>query len=99
MRIGIITGSGTYALPSFEDARPAEVATEFGTALLTEGRFAGADVLHVSRHGEGHRRLSNQVAHQANIPRFRRPGADAFRAVTASGPADPTCPSASLGAS
>jgi purine nucleoside phosphorylase len=96
MRIGIITGSGTYALPSFEDARPAEVATEFGTALVTEGRFAGADVLHVSRHGEGHRRLSNQVAHQANIAALRDRGADAILAVTVCGAVDPDVPLGSL---
>src|SRR3954449_2093751 len=96
MRIGIITGSGTYALPSFEDAGPAEVATEFGTALVTEGRFAGADVLHVSRHGEGHRRLSNQVAHQANIAALRDRGADAILAVTVCGAVDPDVPLGSL---
>src|SRR3954467_5428290 len=96
MRIGIITGSGTHALPAFEDARPAEVATEFGTALLTEGRFAGADVLHVSRHGEGHRRLSNQAAHQANIAALRDRGADAILAVTVCGAVDPDVPLGSL---
>src|SRR3954463_4324365 len=96
MRIGIITGSGTYALPSFEDARQAEGATEFGTALVTEGRFAGADVLHISRHGEGHRRLSNHVAHQANIAALRDRGADAILAVTVCGAVDPDVPLGSL---
>src|SRR3954465_4559500 len=96
MRIGIITGSGTYALPSFEDARPAEVATEFGTALLTEGRFAGADVLHVSRHGEGHHRLSNQVTHRANIAALADLGADGVIGVTVCGAVDPTVELGSL---
>jgi purine nucleoside phosphorylase len=90
MRIGIITGSGTYALPGVTDAQAAEVATEFGTALVTEGRFAGADVLHVSRHLEGHRRLSHQVTHQANIAALRDRGADAILAVTVCGAVDPT---------
>ena len=74
MRIGIITGSGTYALPEFEAGAPGRVATPFGDALVSEGRFAQADVLHVARHGEGHRRLSSAVTHQANIwaPRSRR---------------------------
>jgi purine nucleoside phosphorylase len=96
MRIGIITGSGTYALPEFEDARPGEVATEFGPALITEGRFAGADVLHVSRHGEGHKRLSNHVTHQANIAALRDRGADAILAVTVCGAVDPEVPLGSL---
>ena len=40
MRIGIITGSGTYALPGLEAGAPSRVATPFGEALVTEGRFA-----------------------------------------------------------
>src|SRR5207253_11152012 len=67
MRIGIITGSGTYALPDFEDARPVAVTTPFGEVTVTEGRFAGVDVVHVSRHLPGRPRLSHQVTHQANI--------------------------------
>jgi len=89
MRIGIITGSGTYALPDF-DAQPSqEVVTPFGAAVVTEGRFAGADVLHVARHGDGHRRISSQVEHRANIAALRDRGADAILAVTACGALDP----------
>jgi purine nucleoside phosphorylase len=96
MRIGIITGSGTYALPDFEDARPADVETEFGTVRVTEGRFAGIDVLHVSRHLEGHVRLSHQVAHQANLAALRDRGADAILAVTVCGAVDPAVPLGTL---
>jgi purine nucleoside phosphorylase len=96
MRIGIITGSGTYALPEFDDAQTAEVATEFGPAVVTAGRFAGADVLHISRHLEGHRRLSHQVTHQANIAALRDRGADAILAVTVCGAVDPALPLGSL---
>src|SRR3954453_3628931 len=96
MRIGIITGSGTYALPDFGDAAPAAVATEFGTVTVTEGRFAGADVLHVSRHLPGHPRLSHQVTHQANIAALRDRGAAAILAVTVCGAVDPTVPLGSL---
>jgi 5'-methylthioadenosine phosphorylase len=96
MRIGIITGSGTYALPDFEADGPDEVETEFGPALVTEGRFAGQDVLHVSRHLEGHRRLSHQVTHQANIAALRDRGADAILAMTVCGAVDPSVPLGSL---
>jgi purine nucleoside phosphorylase len=96
MRIGIITGSGTYALPDFADAAPVAVATEFGTATVTEGRFAGADVLHVSRHLPGHPRLSHQVSHQANIAALRDLGAEAILAVTVCGAVDPSVPLGSL---
>jgi purine nucleoside phosphorylase len=89
MRIGIITGSGTYALSDLEAGAPQEVDTPFGPARVTEGRFAGADVLHVARHGEGHVRLSSQVAHRANIAALRVRGADAILGVTVCGALDP----------
>jgi 5'-methylthioadenosine phosphorylase len=89
MQIGIITGSGTYALPDLDAGAPEEVGTPFGPALVTEGRFAGADVLHVARHGEGHVRLSSQVEHRANIAALRARGADAILAVTVCGALDP----------
>lgn len=89
MRIGIITGSGTYALSEFGASPPVEVSTPFGAALVTEGRLAGVDILHVSRHGEGHRRLSSQVNHRANIAALRAMDADAILAVTVCGSLDP----------
>src|SRR5690348_8861113 len=94
MRIGIITGSGTYEL--LDGATPVEVETEFGTATVTEGAFAGVDVLHVSRHLPGHPRLSHQVTHQANIAALRDRGADAVLGVTVCGAVDPTVPLGSL---
>src|SRR3954449_2866630 len=89
MRIGIITGSGTYSLPGADASAPEEVGTPFGTALVTEASFGGAVVLHVARHGEGHHRLSSQVAHRANIAALRDRGADAILAVTVCGALDP----------
>jgi purine nucleoside phosphorylase len=89
MRIGIITGSGTYALPELEASAPAPVATPFGDALVSEGSFAGAEVLHIARHGEGHHRLSSSVTHQANIWALRDHGAQAILAVTVCGALHP----------
>src|SRR3954469_13059411 len=88
MRIGIVTGSGTYALPGFE-GEAQDVATRFGPARVSAGSFAGAEVLHVARHGQGHARLSSAVTHQANISALRELGADAILAVTVCGATDP----------
>jgi 5'-methylthioadenosine phosphorylase len=90
MPIGIITGSGTHALPGFEGSAPQPVDTDWGGALVARGELAGTEVLHVSRHGEGHRRLSNQVTHQANIAALAELGADAVIAVTVCGAVDPS---------
>jgi purine nucleoside phosphorylase len=89
VRIGVLTGSGTYALPGIESGATEMVQTRYGTAPLTEGRFAGIDVLHVSRHRAGHELLSSQVTHQANIAALRDRGADAILAVTVCGALDP----------
>jgi 5'-methylthioadenosine phosphorylase len=89
MRIGIITGSGTYALSELEASPPAPVATPFGDALVSEGSFGGADILHIARHGEGHHRLSSGVTHQANVWALRERGAEAILAVTVCGALDP----------
>jgi 5'-methylthioadenosine phosphorylase len=89
MEIGIITGSGTYALPGFEADGPEPVATQWGQALVSRGVFAGVRVAHVSRHGSGHVRLSNHVAHRANIGALAQIGVDAAIAVTVCGAVDP----------
>jgi purine nucleoside phosphorylase len=89
MALGVITGSGTYSLPGFEGGRPEPVRTEWGEALVSRGRFAGVDVLHVTRHGEGHVRLSNHVMHRANIAALHRLGAAGAVAVTVCGAVDP----------
>jgi purine nucleoside phosphorylase len=89
MAIGIITGSGTYALPGFEGDGPEPVTTPWGEALVSRGTFAGADVLHLSRHGEGHPRLSNHVTHRANIAALAELGATGVIAVTVCGAVDP----------
>lgn len=89
MRVGIITGSGTYALPGLEADATEEVATRFGAVPLTTGRLAGVDVVHVSRHREGHALLSSAVTHQANITALQQAGVDAILAATVCGAADP----------
>src|SRR5688500_20263489 len=89
MEIGVITGSGTYALPGFEGTGPEPVRTPWGEALVARGTFAGVRVAHVSRHGEGHVRLSNHVAHRANLGALEQLGVAGAVAVTVCGAVDP----------
>jgi purine nucleoside phosphorylase len=96
MVVGIITGSGTYALPGFSDAEPVEVSTPYGFATVTRGRFADTAALHVSRHGAGHARLSNHVTHRANIWALAELGATAVIGCTACGAVDPSVELGSL---
>jgi purine nucleoside phosphorylase len=96
MPIGIITGSGSHVLPGFEGTGPQRVETNWGAAHVARGEFAGTEVLHISRHGEGHRRLSNLVTHRANIAALADLGADAVLAVTVCGAVDPVVQLGSL---
>ena len=96
MAIGIITGSGTYALPEFGDAEALEVETPFGACTVTRGRYGGVEALHISRHGPGHVRLSNHVTHRANIWALKKLGAEAVIGCTACGALDPTLELGSL---
>jgi purine nucleoside phosphorylase len=90
MAIGILTGSGTYALPGFEGIGPLPVYTPWGEALVSRGTWSGVDVLHISRHGPGHPRLSNHVTHRANIAALKSEGATGVLAVTVCGAVDPS---------
>jgi purine nucleoside phosphorylase len=76
VRVGVITGTGTYELPGLE--------------------AAGIEVVHVSRHEPGHRRLSNQVDHRANIRWLQEQRVEAIVAVTVCGAVDPSVPLGSL---
>jgi purine nucleoside phosphorylase len=95
MSVGIITGSGTYALPGFE-GEVSDVQTPFGVASVTQGSFAGVDAVHVSRHGAGHVRLSNHVTHRANIWALKELGAAVVVGCTACGAVDPSVALGSL---
>jgi 5'-methylthioadenosine phosphorylase len=96
MPIGIITGSGTHALPGFSDSETVAVDTPYGPSALTRGQYGGVEALHVSRHGAGHMRLSNHVAHRANIWALKQLGATAVIGCTACGAVDPTLELGSL---
>src|SRR5436853_151663 len=96
MRVGVLTGTGTYAFPGGGDAHDETVGTGFGDVRLTRLEVGEVEVLHISRHETGHRRLSNHVAHRANIAALMELEADAVVAVTVCGAVDPTVPLGSL---
>ncbi len=72
------------------------MATPFGAVEVSRGTFAGVEVLHVSRHGAGHVRLSHQVTHRADIWALGELGATAVIGCTACGAVDPSLALGSL---
>ena len=96
MSVGVITGSGTYAMPGFESVSAEPFATRFGEALVTRGRIGDAEAVHIARHGEGHKRLSNHVAHRANVIALAELGVECVIGVTVCGAVDTSVPLGSL---
>ncbi len=96
MAVAIITGSGTHALPGLLIEETFTVPTPFGSVAAARGALEGAEVIHISRHGAGHVRLSNQVTHRANIWAINELEASAVIGCTACGAVDPTLELGSL---
>jgi 5'-methylthioadenosine phosphorylase len=74
--IGIIGGSGLYALDALEEAEWVEVATPWGApsdALLL-GRLHGVRFVFLPRHGRGHRIPPSHLNFRANIDALKRVG-------------------------
>jgi purine nucleoside phosphorylase len=88
MRIGIVTGSGTYALEGLHGERRT-VQTTDGPVPVTVGRMGDVEVVHLARHRDGHELVSHQVTLRANVLALRELGVDAVLAVTVCGTCDP----------
>jgi 5'-methylthioadenosine phosphorylase len=96
MRIGVITGSGSYNWPQLHDPAPRNVQTAYGEVTVAEGRLDGAEIVQLSRHGAGHHRLSNQVDHKANLAALLACKAEAVVSLTVCGSVDPAARPGSL---
>jgi 5'-methylthioadenosine phosphorylase len=85
--IGIIGGSGLYALDALEDGQWIDVATPWGApsdALLV-GRLHGVKFVFLPRHGRGHRIPPGELNFRANIDALKRAGCTDLLAVSAIG--------------
>ena len=86
-RVGIIGGSGLYAIDGFYNQKWQTVKTPFGTPsdqFLT-GQLAERDVVFLPRHGRGHRLLPTELNHRANIWAMKQLGVQWIISVSAVG--------------
>lgn len=88
--VGIITGSGIYALTGSPEKHA--VQTRFGSVEVEVSRRGPWTVGSISRHGEGHRHLPHTIPHRANLAALHELGAKAVLATTAVGAVDPELP-------
>ena len=85
--IGIIGGSGIYAIDQLEEAQWIAVDTPWGppSDKLLIGRIAGVKFVFLPRHGRGHRIPPTQVNARANIDALKRAGCTDVLAISAVG--------------
>lgn len=85
--IGVIGGSGLYAIEGLEDARWIAVDTPWGKPsddLLT-GRIADVRLVFLPRHGRGHRIAPGDLNARANIDALKRLGCTDVVSISAVG--------------
>ncbi len=85
--IGVIGGSGLYAMEGLEDREQVVLDTPFGAPsdAYVIGTIAGQRVAFLPRHGVGHRLTPTEVPSRANIHGFKQLGVRALIAISAVG--------------
>ncbi len=85
--VGVIGGSGVYALDAIEDAEKHEIETPWGrpSGPVVRGRMNGVEVAFLARHGDGHAIPPSEVNYRANIDALKRAGVTDILSVSACG--------------
>src|SRR5579863_10301006 len=85
--IGIIGGSGLYAMAGLQSAREVRIPTPFGdpSDALVVGHLEGQSVAFLARHGRGHRILPSEINFRANICAMKILGVKRIISVSAVG--------------
>src|SRR5947208_16241748 len=86
-KIGVIGGSGLYAMAALENVREVEVTTPFGrpSDAYIVGTLHGRDMVFLPRHGRGHRLPPSAINFRANIYGLKALGVEWVIAVSAVG--------------
>jgi 5'-methylthioadenosine phosphorylase len=85
--IGVIGGSGLYAMSGLTNTRELRVKTPFGdpSDKIVLGNFEGKRVAFLARHGRGHRILPSELNFRANIYAMKALGVERIVSVSAVG--------------
>lgn len=86
-KLGIIGGSGLYALDGFETSDEIAFQTPYGKPSdpVRVGTLAGRRVAFISRHGRGHRLSPSEVPYAANVYALKSLGITHLLSVSAVG--------------
>ncbi len=87
VEIGIIGGSGLYAMPGLEHVHEERVETPFGppSDAFVLGELDGKSVAFLARHGRGHTILPSELNFRANIFAMKKLGVERILSVSAVG--------------
>jgi 5'-methylthioadenosine phosphorylase len=87
VEIGIIGGSGLYAMPGLTGIKEIRVQTPFGdpSDVFVTGELEGRKVAFLARHGRGHRILPSELNFRANIYAMKKLGVERIVSVSAVG--------------
>jgi 5'-methylthioadenosine phosphorylase len=87
VEIGIIGGSGLYAMPGLTGLREQAIETPFGAPsdAYMVGELDGRPVAFLARHGRGHRILPSELNFRANIYGMKMLGVEYILSVSAVG--------------
>jgi 5'-methylthioadenosine phosphorylase len=85
--IGIIGGSGLYAMPGLTNSEEVQVETPFGdpSDSFVIGELEGRKVAFLARHGRGHRLLPSELNFRANLYAMKKLGVERILSVSAVG--------------
>jgi 5'-methylthioadenosine phosphorylase len=85
--VGVIGGSGLYAMSGLTNAREIRVKTPFGhpSDAIVLGTLEGKRVAFLARHGRGHRLLPSEVNYRANVYAMKLLGVERIISVSAVG--------------
>ncbi|HEX4037226.1 MAG TPA: S-methyl-5'-thioadenosine phosphorylase [Acidobacteriaceae bacterium] len=85
--IGIIGGSGLYAMPGLTAVHEERVTTPFGdpSDAFVLGELEGRKVAFLARHGRGHRILPSELNFRANIYAMKKLGVERILSLSAVG--------------
>ena len=85
--IGVIGGSGLYAIDSLADARWIDVPSPWGrpSDALLKGKIAGVEFVFLPRHGRGHPIPPGELNARANIDVLKRAGCTDILSISAVG--------------
>ena len=85
--IGIIGGSGLYAMPGLTNTREERVETPFGdpSDAFILGELEGRSVAFLARHGRGHKLLPTELNFCANIYAMKKLGVERILSMSAVG--------------